>query len=173
LRRSIPFGEFFKSGLPFKELDRFVGNPSASFQEWVAHPELSAYWDNYNSFAEQLSIPAWTMQGGVRPDFLHKRVAWYVMGAEEWRHADMPESVTLVDHRRIHALRRKQLIYHGAPFERETEITGFFRLSVWLAIDQPDTDFSAVVYLIGWMAAACVWPTTTSVPGIFPWGRRA
>lgn len=40
----------------------------------------------------------------------------------------------------------KQLYYHSAPFEHDTEISGFFELSVWLAIDQPDTDFRVTVF---------------------------
>jgi predicted acyl esterase len=40
------------------------------------------------------------------------------------------------------------LVYHCAPFERDTEVSGFFRLSAWLSIDQPDTDFSVSVYEI-------------------------
>ncbi len=30
----------------------------------------------------------WTMKGGKKPEFLKKRVAYYVMGAEEWKYAD-------------------------------------------------------------------------------------
>lgn len=52
----------------------------------------------------------------------------------------------LVDQRMLHASLGKQLIYHSAPFEQDVEITGFFRLSVWLSIDQPDTDFRVSVY---------------------------
>jgi predicted acyl esterase len=52
----------------------------------------------------------------------------------------------LVDQRMLHASIGKQLIYHSAPFEQDVEITGFFRLSVWLSIDQPDTDFRVSVY---------------------------
>lgn len=37
---------------------------------------------------------AWTMGAGARPAFLRKRVAYYVMGAEEWRYADTLEDVT-------------------------------------------------------------------------------
>jgi putative CocE/NonD family hydrolase len=55
---------------------------------------------------------------------------------------------SLTDQHLIHAQRGKQLVYHTAPFERDTEITGYFRLSAWLAIDQPDTDFGVVVYEI-------------------------
>ena len=40
----------------------------------------------------------------------------------------------------------KHLVYHGAPFTEDTEISGFFKLIVWLSIDRPDTDFRAGVY---------------------------
>ncbi len=36
---------------------------------------------------------AWTMKGAAKPEFLKKRVAYYVMGAEEWKYADSLESV--------------------------------------------------------------------------------
>jgi putative CocE/NonD family hydrolase len=55
-----------------------------------------------------------------------------------------PENV--VDQRMILASVGKQLVYHSAQFKEDTEISGFFRLSVWLAIDQPDTDFCVWVY---------------------------
>jgi len=148
---------------------------------------------------------AWTMQGGPKPPFLKKNVAYYVMGAETWRYADTLEEVTasstplflhsttnaigifqsgslveecvsgsardqftydprdislaelesttdpdtLVDQRMVVASTGKHLVYHGAPLERELEISGFFRLSIWLAINQPDTDFRAAIYEIG------------------------
>ena len=146
---------------------------------------------------------AWTMQGGERPEFLKKNVAWYVMGAERWRYADTLEAVTdeqrafyldsagnaddvfasgslgsatgrgkpdsyrydprdrspaeiesavspesLTDQRLVYAQGGKQLVYHSSPFEEDTEISGFFKLSAWIAIDQPDTDFAASVYEI-------------------------
>ncbi len=35
----------------------------------------------------------WTMKGGAKPAFLQKRVAYYVVGAEEWRYADTLEAI--------------------------------------------------------------------------------
>lgn len=58
-----------------------------------------------------------------------------------------PESRT--DDRIVYASTGKRLIYHTAPFSEDVEISGFFRLSVWLCIDQPDTDFRAVIYEVG------------------------
>jgi putative CocE/NonD family hydrolase len=40
------------------------------------------------------------------------------------------------------------LVYHSQPFPRATEITGYLKLKVWLAIDVPDTDFRVDIYEI-------------------------
>ena len=37
-----------------------------------------------------------------------------------------------------------KLVYHTEPLEQSTNISGFFRFSAWIAIDQPDTDFVTV-----------------------------
>ena len=143
---------------------------------------------------------AWTMQGGPKPQFLQKPVAYYVMGAERWRYADTLEGITsqsqpyfldsnsnaadvlasgalgpqtgsgkadhyvydprdlsfatdeansdsadLTDQHADYARRGKLLVYHSAPFEKDTEISGFFKLSAWIGIDQPDTDFAVSI----------------------------
>lgn len=146
---------------------------------------------------------AWTLQGAPRPEFLRKRVAYYVMGAEEWRYADTLEEVTasqqpyyldsngaandlfasgslgaqagtgrpdtyrydprqtrgpeveaeersirqrLTDQGVAHALAGRQFVYHTAQFEQDLDVCGFFRLSLWLAIDCPDTDFYVSIH---------------------------
>lgn len=148
---------------------------------------------------------AWTMQAGPKPEFLQKRVAYYVIGAEQWRYADTLQEITageatlfldsagrandvfasgslrttvgaggpdtytydpretsgpevaaeaktqaasLVDQSVLLALRGKVLVYHSEPFEHDTEITGFFKLSAWIAIDCPDTDIYVSVHEI-------------------------
>jgi len=143
---------------------------------------------------------AWTMQGGPKPQFLQKAVAYYVMGGERWRYADTLEGITsqslpyyldsssnatdvlaagalgqqaasgkpdhyvydphdvsfaadeatadledLTDQHATYAQRGKQLVYHSAPFDKDTEISGFFKLSAWIGIDQPDTDFDVTI----------------------------
>jgi putative CocE/NonD family hydrolase len=55
----------------------------------------------------------------------------------------------LVDQRMLYASMDRQAIYHSAPFERATEVSGFFRLEVWIGIDQADTDFEVSVYVVG------------------------
>jgi len=45
-------------------------------------------------------------------------------------------------------LRGSALVYHSDPLPDEIELTGAMRLSVWLAMDVPDTDLRATVYEI-------------------------
>jgi putative CocE/NonD family hydrolase len=54
----------------------------------------------------------------------------------------------LTDQEPVFAGEGRQLVYHSAPFAADTEIGGFFRLTAWISIDAPDTDFSARVYCI-------------------------
>lgn len=277
------FRQWFESGAPFKTVDRQLGAPSITFQEWMSHPRQDSYWDRCNPTAQQysqLSIPiltitgiydadqpgalshyrehlrhsaagsrpphylvigpwdhagtrvpsrtfsglevgeeslvdlaqlhldwyAWTMQGGPKPEFLRDAVAYYVMVADTWRYAETLDAVTarvqplyltsagnpsdvfksgslseclqsagdpdwyvydprdvslaelessvdpydVTDQRMIHARAAgKQLIYHTAPVAGDTEVSGFFRLRVWFAIDQADTDFVADIHEIG------------------------
>lgn len=271
---SSAFRRWYESGAPFRMLDRIVGNPSPTFQEWLAHPDGDAYWDSYNPTAAEyarLEIPiltitgmydgdqagalahyrrymknaspagrarhllvigpwdhagtrtpaaefgglkfgpaslvdlpklhldwyAWTMSGGPKPEFLKNAVAYYVTGAERWRYADSLEAVTasstplylgsasgeasdlyaggsltpkhrsgsgsdrytydprdtsiaavevladgqsIVDQRAINATHGK-LVYYSEPFAESTEVSGFFRFTAFIGIDQPDTDF--------------------------------
>jgi putative CocE/NonD family hydrolase len=165
------FRRWIESGTSYRKFDDFLGNPSPIFQEWIAHPDLDAYWDAYNPTREQyakLQLPILTitgmydddqpgalahysrymqaasreararhflvigpwdhpgtrtpkqefmgmkfgpaslvdlpqlhldwyrfaMEGGPKPDFLRKPVAYYVSGAEHWRYADTLEAIT-------------------------------------------------------------------------------
>lgn len=148
---------------------------------------------------------AWAMRDGAKPALLEKEVAFYVMGAEAWRHADSLDDITArherwylsaacnptdpfrsgaladkpptqsepdeyvhdprdfgmaelesaidpydaTDQRLVHAKAGRQLAYHSTAFERDTDLAGFFKLSLWLSIDRPDTDFQADLYEIG------------------------
>ena len=163
--------ELYMAHSAFQSYDRLVGNPSAVFQKWVAHPVPDAYYDAMVPTPEQykkISLPIltitghydgdqpgsftyykrhmqygtaeakarhyliigpwdhagtrtpkaevgglkfgaasvldlnklhtewydWTMKGGRKPEFLKKRVAYYLVGAEEWKYADSLESIT-------------------------------------------------------------------------------
>jgi len=277
------FREWFESGRPFAEIDKQTGSVWPAFQEWITHPDVDAYWDQYNPSPDQyarLSIPvltitgsydddqpgaiahyrqfmkyaskeargrhfliigpwdhagthaaaaqvgglsfgpasllniaqlhvdwyAWTMSGGPKPDFLKQPVAYYVAGAgaEVWRYADTLDAVTreqrvlylssngdandvfhsgslrdslvpggrpdsyiydprdtgsaaleeksdpasLTDQTLLLANHGKLLVYHSEPFAQDTEVSGFFSFSTWIAIDQPDTDFSVAIHEI-------------------------
>ncbi len=148
----------------------------------------------------------WTMKSGSKPEFLKKRIAYYVVGAgaENWKYADSLESISnekrtlyLASNGKAEstfqsgALAEKPgtgagadkwtydpldtrpgdneptddaagltsqwavmntygngAVYHSGPFGETTEVTGFLKLNVWLAMDVPDTDLEAEVYEI-------------------------
>jgi uncharacterized protein len=58
------------------------------------------------------------------------------------------DPASLVDQALVYARHGKQLVYHTAAFDEDTEVSGFFRLAAWIAIDQPDTTFKADIYEI-------------------------
>ena len=278
------YKELYEQHRAFREIDTLIGNPSPSFQAWVAHPMVDAYWDSYNPSAEQyakIDLPIltitgqydgdqpgafthyrehmahasahardrhyliigpwdhagtrtpkaevgglafgsaslldmnklhkdwydWTLKSAAKPEFLKDKVAYFVLGAgaEDWRYAPTLEAVTaearalfltshdgrandvfasgglmpakaeggkpdryaydpldtssakvdevdvpngLTDQRRILQQGGKYLVYHTAVFAKDVDIAGFFKLSVFIAIDQPDTDFHVAVFEI-------------------------
>jgi predicted acyl esterase len=83
------------------------------------------------------------LQGG-RPDS-------YVYDPRDTASAALEEKsdpASLTDQTLILANRGKLLVYHSEPFVQDTEISGFFSLSAWISIDQPDTDFSVAIHEI-------------------------
>lgn len=73
----------------------------------------------------------------------------YVHDPRDMRLAGLESTIDpgcLTDQRMVHAGNGRQLIYHTVPFQQDVEVSGFFRLTAWLSIDQPDTDFRAVIY---------------------------
>jgi len=68
---SALFHSWIESGRPFRDLDIAVGLPSELFQEWIAHPELDAYWDAHNPSDEayaRIDIPVLTITGAYDDD---------------------------------------------------------------------------------------------------------
>jgi len=283
---SAQFGKLHTARLPFRELDTVVGNSSASFQTWVAHPEPDAYWDSYSPTTQQfgkINLPIltitgqydddqpgalsyyrdhltaasaaaksrhyliigpwdhfgtrspqpeyagivfgpaslvdlnalhkdwydWTLKGGKKPAFLKNNVAYYLLGHDngEWRYADSLAAITantkpmylaskngsnygvyvsgqlmpnppagtskpdsyvydpldttyaawdssednsaeLTDQSGLLSAAGNLLVYHTASFTQDTELAGFLKLSLWLSMDQPDTDLAAFLYEI-------------------------
>jgi len=150
----------------------------------------------------------WTMKSGAKPNFLKKRVAYYVVtggGAGEWKYADSLEGISdssktlylasngeaaeifhsgalaetrpsgsaasdawtydpldtkpgdlepaddpnpLVSQTAVLNLFGEGVVYHSTAFTEATEISGFPRLTVWLSMNVPDTDFYANLYEI-------------------------
>jgi putative CocE/NonD family hydrolase len=148
----------------------------------------------------------WTLKNGPKPEFLKKRLAYYVVGpgAENWKYADDLDGIA-TEHRKLYLisqggiandvfhsgemadqppssgpdkfvydpndLRPAELekeditkpitderyalnlfgsgvVYHSEPFREATEITGNVKLTVWMAMDVPDTDFEVTLYEI-------------------------
>jgi len=163
------FRELYLNHLPYRDLDRIVGNSSTCFQAWIQHPTPDPYWDRLAltpADYDRIDIPTltitghydgdqpgamhyyqchmasaspardrhylvigpwdhagtrtpnqefgglkfgeaslvdlnklhvewynWTMKNGPQPEFLKKRVAYYVMGAEEWKYADSLDAI--------------------------------------------------------------------------------
>jgi putative CocE/NonD family hydrolase len=86
--------------------------------------------------------------GTLTADTARGRPDHYLYDPRDVSTADLEATVdpeSLVDQRMTYALRGKQLVYHSAPFDKDTEISGVFRLSAWMAIDQPDTDFLVII----------------------------
>jgi len=150
----------------------------------------------------------WTLKNGAKPEFLKKRVAYYVMGpgAEHWKYADDLDAIAtehlklyltsqsgeandvfnsgqmleqppsdapdkfvydptdlrpgelqkeswdyskyLTDERYALNLFGNGVVYHSAPFKEATEISGNVKLTAWMAMDVPDTDFVVTLYEI-------------------------
>jgi putative CocE/NonD family hydrolase len=57
-------------------------------------------------------------------------------------------AMTLTDQSGLLGATGKILVYHSAPLARDTEFAGFPKLSLWLSMDQPDTDLAAFLYEI-------------------------
>jgi hypothetical protein len=65
------FQEMYQGHLPFKEIDRVVGNTSTFFQTWVAHPFFDKYWEKMAFPAKQydgINIPILTITGHYDDD---------------------------------------------------------------------------------------------------------
>jgi putative CocE/NonD family hydrolase len=52
----------------------------------------------------------------------------------------------LTDESAVHRLGEAGLVFHSKPFAAATEITGWPRAELWLALDVPDIDFQADLY---------------------------
>jgi uncharacterized protein len=82
--------------------------------------------------------------GGAKPDsYVYDPLD---TSSAEWESIDIPNGLT--DQRGTLNSSGRMLVYHTPPFAAGTDIAGFFKLSAWISLDQPDTDFAAAVYEI-------------------------
>lgn len=75
----------------------------------------------------------------------------YVYDPRSTEHVPVERTIDpecLVDERLVQLGRGRHLVYHSMPFASDQEVAGFFRLTAWISIDQPDSDFRASVYEI-------------------------
>jgi uncharacterized protein len=81
---------------------------------------------------------------GVQPDH-------YVYDPLDVRPAELEKEEIqnyLSDQRYALNLYGNGVVYHSEPFAADTEISGFVKLTAWMAMDVPDTDFGATLYEI-------------------------
>lgn len=60
------FKNWYKSGKPFRNLDRMASKPNTVFQRWLQHPSYDDYWQNMTPQKEeykQINIPVLTITG--------------------------------------------------------------------------------------------------------------
>jgi putative CocE/NonD family hydrolase len=65
------FQEMYQGHLPYKDLDKIVGNRSTYFQTWVSNPFSNEYWDQMSfpkEAYEQIRIPILTITGHYDDD---------------------------------------------------------------------------------------------------------
>jgi putative CocE/NonD family hydrolase len=176
------------TGLPYKEVGGLTFGEASMIDMFGLHVD----WFN------------WRLKGGEKPAFLQKRVAYYVLGLEQWKYADSLDSIAdenrrlfltsesgcandvfhsgslintpkpsapdaftydpldsrsaelemddnpnyLTDQRYALNLFGNGLVYHSEPFAEATEISGQVKLTAWLEMDVPDTDFVVSLYEI-------------------------
>ena len=68
------------------------------------------------------------------------------VSSAEWEADEFANGLT--DQRGALHAAGKALFYHTPAFGADTDIAGFFKLSAWISLDQPDTDISVGVYEI-------------------------
>lgn len=71
------FRQLYLNHLPFKDLDRVIGNTSTHFQTWIQHPTPDAYWERMAltpAQYQQIDVPILTITGhydGDQPGAMH------------------------------------------------------------------------------------------------------
>jgi len=117
---------------------------TARTQTWYLDSKDGGANDIFSSGALRTSAPALGAPDRYVYDPLDTSSLAYDASSEVLA-ADYP---AYTDQRGVLMSAGKQLVYHTPAFERDVDIAGVFRLSAFIALDQPDTDFSATIYEI-------------------------
>jgi uncharacterized protein len=125
-------------------------------EEWRYAPTLDAvtaearplYLTSFDGRANDLfaggTLAPEKPRGRMQPD----RYAYDPLDTSSAKVDEVEVPNMLTDQRWVMQQSGKYLIYHSAAFEKDLDIAGFFRLSAWIALDQPDTDFHVMVFEI-------------------------
>lgn len=143
-----PKPEFLK-----KQVAYYVVGPGA--ENWK-------YADSLDTIASEHRVLYLTSQNGVANDVFHSgqlsaqsslsTADKFVYDprdlrpGEELEQQDIDKPIT--DQRYALELFGNGVIYHTEPFPDATEISGYVKLTAWMAMDVPDTDFSVSLYEI-------------------------
>lgn len=68
------------------------------------------------------------------------------VSSAKWEGDEGASENGLTDQRGLMMSAGKALFYHTPPFAADTDMAGFFRLSAWISLDQPDTDITVSVF---------------------------
>ena len=124
----------------------------AGAEEWRYAPTLEAITSdrlamNLDSHGEANDVYTSGTLGAIRAsESASDRYVYDPMDVGPAALADGSDAPGLTDQRSALLNRGRSLVYHSAPFERDTDIAGFFRFTAFIAIDQPDTDFDVQVW---------------------------
>jgi putative CocE/NonD family hydrolase len=136
-----PKPEFLRKAVAYYVMDADLWR-YADTLEAITHETRSLYLASNGPATDVLASGSLdTMSSVSGPDH-------YVYDPRDLSTAELESTIdpdSMVDQRMTYALRGKQLVYHSAPFDKDTEVSGFFRLAAWIAIDTPDTDFAVNV----------------------------
>jgi putative CocE/NonD family hydrolase len=124
-------------------------------EEWRHAPTLEAvtaqpkplYLDSRNGAANEL-FASGSMAAGVATSGTPDHYVYDPLDVSSAAVDEVEVANGLTDQRWVLQQSGKYLVYHSAVFDKATDLAGFFRLSAWMLLDQPDTDFHVAVFEI-------------------------
>ena len=129
--------EFLKDKVAFYVTGEEAWRYAPTLQAVTAHDD-TWYLDSVASRANDV-FAAGDLQRD-KPDGKPDRYVYdpFDTGSAAWEQEDVPNPLT--DQRSVMMASGKALFYHSPPFGADTDVAGFFKLSAWISLDQPDTD---------------------------------